>query len=254
MPIHVIREQSIAYTESGLSEVKDDLYIKLEADLADWLRELQGVRLSAFLFISLNDAFVCVGKGDPSTLKCIASGTGYSERAVLYAVQWLAEHEFITESETLESGAKTYRPKAYAWFGRMREHPAKISPPANCTPLQSHEMNDDVPINNSIKASSSFMKENARLFAEAGFEGVNISRLSEKVTDLAIVRAWCDYVKTNPAQKDNPHGYAYVCLMDNPNALPLEPKKKKKERKREYRAQGPMVEKMRAAREKEKSA
>lgn len=224
MAIQVIREQRISYDERGLADVEDDLYIKLDSTLTEWLKTLQGAKLSTFLFIALNEARVCAGKAKPVTRKQIVIGTGYKERAVMYAVQWLEENEFITQAEPSAKGEKTYRPKAFAWFGRGAKNapPGTVqpdAPPANRAPLQSYD--DDVHLSSSSdeSTSSSIMHARMQTLASGGCEGINVEWFAERLDDQQA-QTLADWCKQNPDGKRNPWGYAYFWVKDHPHSLP----------------------------------
>lgn len=235
MTISIVRQQSIAYDEKGLSSVHDDLYIKLEADLLDWLRHLDGAKFSAFMFIALQEAYVCANIGDPATIPSIVAGTPYGERAVRYAVKWLLQNEFITEGEPTANGAKTYRPKAFAWFGNHRRSAIFADPPlqpvadpANCRPLQRHD--DDVlidSISESLKTSSSFMEATRAFLARAQVKGKNLDRLAAKVAP-ALAEQWAEWVESKPRGFTNPGGYCFSQLDEDPQAKPPFFKKEEK--------------------------
>ncbi len=235
----IIREQSISFNERGLAGVENDLYIKLDSALAKWLRDFQGARLSTFLFIALSEAHVCADNTPPPTLKAIVQGTGYSPRAVLYAVQWLEQNNFVMQGEPSKRGAKTYRPKAFAWFGSY----AKTAHYANCIPTQSVVVDGSPPqeSENISSEEEEQQQQTRRILHGAGIIGAPVDRLSSVKPDIA--QAWADWITAVPEGIRNPQGIAVSVLSTDPNAVP--PQKKTTTPKREPRMSGGFIEKHR---------
>lgn len=249
MSIQVVREQSIAYTESGLSEVRDDLYIKLESDLADWLSTLKGVKLSTFIFIALREAYVCADKGGPATIHSIVAETAYEERAVRYAVDWLLEHEFIAESDPLPTRQRTYRVKAFAWFGKTAKNATPSVESANCSRLQPvvvvERPNSIVP--NHYQGNASQQQSEGGVGGDSaardilqscGIVGASLDRLSAVDENTAL--AWSEWIAAPPLGVRNPQGIAVSALTRDVSAMP--PVLTAEKKKRAPRFQGDLLE------------
>lgn len=279
--VEVIHEHADGYTETGHSVSYTDGYIKFRKTFRyKAMRLLKGAPLSVFLDVALAT--------EPIGILTICADTGYGSHSVCNALDFLVLHNFLEElGRSGSNGSKQYRAKSYTWSGSDRNAP----PDSDLTPVSSggrialdaiRQKRDTVPDNaieppksairrarnaipvhddgtfsltrdkTLIEENASSCQEREAMLSGAGFEGVNVHRLAEKVTDIAIIKEWCKFVTENPRKYRRPQGEAYLILKDDPRALPKWPQKK--ERKREYHTQGLMIEKVRAAREKEQSA
>lgn len=234
MSIQLVRKQTIAFTESGLSEVHDDLYIKLESDLAGWLRELKGARLSTFICIALQEARVCAEQGSPATLTDIAQATGYDERTVLYTVQWLKQHDFISEGQPIGQ-MKTYRPHAFAWFGGVKKvHRGEVFTPPKSVVVDGIDIPPGVEANQQQQQQAPARE----ILQAAGIVGKSLERLDAVSVENA--RIWADWIADPPLNVRNPQGIAVAVLSGDPEAEP--PGRKPTAAQRKFHVQGAGIE------------
>lgn len=230
MTINLVREQTISYDERGLADVHDDLYIKVDTALADHLRELKGARLSVFIYISLHEAHIWQQQAAPVTLQTIAEATGYDYRTVWYTVKWLEQHEFISESEPTRQGAKTYRPKAFAWFGHaMKKHQT----PENFQAMKPVVVGTEKPPEGEIASRQQQQSARTReIFQSAGIVGRSLDRLGDVPAETA--QAWADWIGSEPRGVRNPQGIAVSALSENPQAEPPFVTKAKERKRQPY--------------------
>jgi hypothetical protein len=228
MSFQIVREQRIAYNERGLAGVEDGAYIKIEAALTDWIVRMRGAKLSTFVFISLTEANVCLGRAEAPTAMDISIATGYTKRATNYALRWLEKNEFVAQGEPNKEGYPTYRPKAFAFFGKPRRWETHFPPREKIPSGKSHDMNDEVLNDYSHKESfiheegeiSRLESESHRIFQKAGIAGKNLILLSERVVP-EIAQAWADWLGVVDRKRWTlPEGYCFKQLIGNPSARP----------------------------------
>ena len=222
----IVHEKRIAYNERGVAAVEDDLYIKLDAALADWLQMLDGAKLSTFIFISLREAQVCTDKCAPATIYDILEGIPYEERAIRSAVKWLIENSFVCEAGVTQNNKKTYRPGAYAWFAKRQTsktgapRSAKNADSAFCRPLHSVVV-DELDSKNNISERKQQQTEPAarKILKACGIFGKALISLSESVS-AEIATEWREWIQSAPKGFRNPQGLMISALLADPDAQP----------------------------------
>jgi len=203
-----------------------------------------------FICIALHEADDQPG----ASLSTIERETGYTRKTVIDALRFLNadEHRFIDLCGRESDGTHRYRPAAYAWFGSDKQQRSSIPqierskaasslrPGGIIPPLEkTFPHDDDVQVLESgleEKHHHHAVERARKIFAEAGFDGVNLGWLAENIAPgLAVL--WAKWVKIAPREiYRNPHGYCWVMLKANPNAEPPPLPDSKPERKPLVRA------------------
>lgn len=235
-PISIIREQEIGYNEHGQATRSDTTYVKLSVSLLGLLARLKGARLSVFLCLALNEAEISLGHSTGLSLENIVPDSGFSERQVLRAAQFLTANNFATELEVRGShNEKLYRASAYAWFGDHKAAPAsnsgKKQAPASS---RGDKMSDRASnVRGVTRSSSSSTPVQSRfeldLTTDYSEAASILSGCGILTRDLDLhgmtdrdASAIAEYVTANPDGKRSPAGWVYTLLRANPRWRPPE--------------------------------
>ncbi len=233
-PFSIVHEQEIGFDDRGRVTNSEQLYVKLSVSLLKILSNLPGARLSALVCLALNEAKISLGQSNGLSLGDIEESSGFSERHVLRAVQFLTGNNFAIEVE--ERGPhseKLYRISGYAWFGENRAaHPASnrtrrgdihVTPSAqNVRGDMSSSSSETIQSRFELDSTTSTGSAPA-ILAECGIltRGLDLHGMTDH-----DAHAIAQYVTENPDGKRSPAGWVYTLLKANPRWRPPERKTK----------------------------